>query len=98
MSVWECKWRAIVRDCNSINGFLKRFFDAHYPRRAPFDMSRLLEDVRSGSFFGMIECDIRVPEELNARFSEMAPIFKHARVGREHADFRMRSWLEKMTC
>ena len=32
---------------------------------------------------------------MSSRFSEMAPIFKHARVGREQTGARMREWLER---
>ena len=31
-----------------------------------------------------MECDISVPPHLRAKFSEMAPIFKNVKVGREH--------------
>ena len=37
---------------------------------------RILDDIVSGEFFGMIECDVKVPKHLESYFSEMCPIFK----------------------
>ena len=43
-----------------------------------------VSNIRSGRFFKLVECDISVPSHLRAKFSEMAPIFKNVKVGREH--------------
>ena len=40
----------------------------------------LLDDIVSGEFFGMIECDVKVPKHLESYFSEMCPIFKNVSV------------------
>ena len=84
-SVWECEWKQTVQACKKIQEFLKIFFASVYPwRRTQMSEKNALEKIADGSFYGLIECDIEVPAELEKKFSEMAPIFKNAEVGREH--------------
>ncbi|OAJ32745.1 hypothetical protein BDEG_28630 [Batrachochytrium dendrobatidis JEL423] len=40
----------------------------------------ILKDVLDNTFFGMIECDIAVPEHLKEYFAEMPPIFKNVEI------------------
>ena len=44
----------------------------------------LVNDILSGSFYGVVECDIKVPEQLNDYFAEMPPIFKHSDISYEN--------------
>eukprot|EP00158_Paraphelidium_tribonemae_P000621 Partr_v1_DN22998_c0_g1_i3_m42543 putative protein Hydra magnipapillata len=44
----------------------------------PYD--GLIDDIQSGDFFGIVECDIEVPQHLHEYFSEMSPIFKNTEV------------------
>ena len=70
VELWECEWKEMRRD-----PIVKRCLDAAFPRRrhARWTMTsqQILSDVRAGTVFGMIECDIRVPEELREHFAEM---------------------------
>jgi hypothetical protein len=38
----------------------------------------LVNDIMSGLFYGVVECDVQVPEGLKDYFTEMAPIFKNS--------------------
>ena len=38
--------------------------------------------IRDGSLYGYIQCDLVVPDELKAKFSNFPPIFKNTEVGR----------------
>ncbi|EGF76578.1 hypothetical protein BATDEDRAFT_28412 [Batrachochytrium dendrobatidis JAM81] len=40
----------------------------------------ILKDVLDNTFFGMIECDIAVPEHLKECFAGMPPIFKNVEI------------------
>ncbi len=40
----------------------------------------------------MVECDVRVPSELRAHFTEMQPIFKNATVTRDDIEPFMREY------
>ena len=44
---------------------------------------QIIAAVVDGTLFGMIECDIHVPEHLEDHFAEMQPIFKNAMVTRD---------------
>ena len=59
----------------------KNCLDAAFPRRrhARWTMTsqQILSDVRAGIVFGMIECDICVPDELREHFEEMQPVIKN---------------------
>ena len=56
---------------------------------------QILNGVRAGTVFGMIECDIRVPEELRAHFAEMQPVFKNISLIREDLGPFMRRYAEE---
>ena len=84
VSVWECEWEKTVNDTPIIKGFLRGFFKEYYPRKRSLDRDSIISEVRDGRFFGLIECDIRVPDDRLKYFSEMSPIFKNVEVGREH--------------
>ena len=53
----------------------------------------MLDAVKDGSFFGLVRCDVRVPPELMEHFSEMTPLFGHARLGEEHLFPHMRAYV-----
>jgi hypothetical protein len=91
ITVWECDWRAEVRDDPEKLRFLSILFRSVYPRQEPASFERYVEQIRDGSFFGMVECDIVVPQELRSKFSEMAPIFKNVAVGSDQLGEGMRS-------
>ncbi|KAK3782966.1 hypothetical protein RRG08_065874 [Elysia crispata] len=48
-----------------------------------FNKKSILRTVYDGRLFGLVRCDIAVPESLRAHFSEMPPIFKNIEVSRE---------------
>ena len=40
----------------------------------------IVDDILNGVFFGLIECDIQVPDHLRDYFEEMPPIFKNVEI------------------
>jgi hypothetical protein len=44
----------------------------------------LVEDVMNDKFFGVIECDINVPNHLRKYFEEMRPVFKNVEISYNH--------------
>ena len=88
-----CEWRARISGDPAVGGFVRAFLSKNFPVSGPRSVDNLLASVDSGKFFGFVEVDIRVPEELMSKFSEMAPLFTHAEIGREHSVGRMREWL-----
>ena len=79
VELWECEWKEMRRD-----PAVKKCLDAAFPRRrhARWTMTsqQILSGVCAGTVFGMIECDICVPEKLREHFAEMQPVFKNIRL------------------
>jgi hypothetical protein len=44
----------------------------------------LVNDILSGLFYGVVECDAQVHEGLKDYFAEMAPIFNHSDISYEN--------------
>ena len=68
--------------------------------RDPFQKTRpserdILDAVRQGTFFGFVECDLRVPEGLRAEMADFPPIFKKVQVDRSHVGPLMRGYCEE---
>ena len=40
----------------------------------------LIDDIVQDRFFGVVACDIKVPENLKEKFSEFQPIFKNVEI------------------
>ena len=74
-----------------IKAFLAVLFYCVYHVQQPTTpwFSTAVSNIRSGRFLGLVKCNISVPLHLHANFSEMAPIFKNVKVGREHFGERM---------
>ena len=68
-----------VRNESVVKTFLA---PASRPRRT-MTQQQILAVVVDGTLFGMVECDVCVPEELQDYFSEMQPVFKNASVTRD---------------
>ena len=91
VEMWECEWKG-----KRIESDTKRFSDAEFPRRSSRRMTQqqILAAVVDGTLFGMVECDVRVPEELQDYFSEMQPVFKNASATRDDIGPYMRQYAE----
>ena len=55
----------------------------------------MLNFIKDGSLFGLVECDIRVPDTLLQDFAEMPPIFKNTEISRNDIGDHMKAYAEK---
>ena len=78
VEMWECQW--------------KRERDPPPRRKWNMTQNEMLAGVVDGTLFGMVECDVRVPVELQDHFAEMQPIFKNAMVTRDDIGPFMRQY------
>ena len=94
VELWECEWKAMRR-----TPAVRKCVDAAFPRRRHVQWTmtsqQILNGVRAGTVFGMIECDVRVPEALRAHFAEMQPVFKNIGMQREDLGPFMRRYAEE---
>ena len=81
VEMWECDWKEL-RDP---------------PPRQKWKMTQneILTAVIDGTLFGMVECDVRVPDNLREHFAEMQPIFKNTTVTRDDIGPFMRQYAEE---
>ena len=56
---------------------------------------QVLEAVKERTLFGMVECDIKVPEHLRSHFEEMTPIFKNTTVSLDDIGEPMKMYAEQ---
>ena len=54
---------------------------------------KVVEAVKDGSFYGLVRCDVRVPPELMKLFTEMTPLFGHAKLGEAHLSPHLRQFV-----
>ena len=95
-TIWECEWERQVRASADIKSFLHAAFSTLYPRtcKEGDSFDTCVERIRDGKFFGLVECDIRVPPELEEKFDEMSPIFKNVEIGRGDLSKHMQEFAE----
>ena len=74
------------------------FVEQHLRESFPYTMplkDRLLQNIKSGSLFGYVQCDIEVPESLREAFANFPPIFKNIIVGRDDIGLFMKEYAQK---
>ena len=78
VEMWECEWK----------------LEAKQPHRPKWTMTQneILTAVIDGTLFGMVECDVRVPDNLREHFAEMQPILKNTTVTRDDIGPYMRQY------
>ena len=52
----------------------------------------MIDDIKSGWKFGVVDCSIEVPERLREKFKEIPPIFKKCGVSLEDNSPHMRDF------
>ena len=78
VEMWECDW--------------KRERDPPPRQKWKMTSHSIIAAVIDGTLFGMVECDLHVPEHLQDHFAEMLPIFKNATVTRDDIGPFMRQY------
>ncbi len=96
IEIWECDWQRRKR----IDPDVKRFLAQRFPKSQPhlpktMTEEEVLQAVECGTLFGLVHCDIRVPNKLKGLFAEMPPIFKNATVSREDIGELMQRYAEE---
>ena len=81
VEMWECDWKR----------------ERDHPPRKKWKMTShsIIAAVIDGTLFGMVECDVRVPDNLREYFAEMQPIFKNTTVTRDDIGSFMQQYAEE---
>ena len=64
------------------------------PRQPLLTVTQLLEKIVSDELFGLVQCDVRVPDHLKSHFAQFLPVFKNAMVSLEDVGPHMRALCE----
>ena len=94
VEVWECEWNETRRN-PAVTKCLGAAFSRRRHTRWTMTSQQILRGVRARTVFGMIECDICVPEALREHFAEMQPVFKNIRLIREDIGPFMQRYAEE---
>ena len=90
VEMWECEWKEIRKEPD-----VKSFLAPPSRPRWTMTQQQILASVVDGTLFGMVECNVRVPDELQDYFSEMQPVFKNTSVTRDDIGPFMRQYAEE---
>ena len=71
--MWECQWLHMRTSPD-----IKHILDSKFPNCNPkweMTQQQVLKNIVDGNLFGIVECDMSVPDHLLTYFAEMQPIF-----------------------
>ena len=89
--MWECScWDQFK---NKVD--VKNHVRTHFPFKRPLSTNSLVQNIRNEKIFGYVQCDLSVPDELKAKFSNFPPIFKNIDVSRNYIGEYMKTYAEE---
>jgi G:T-mismatch repair DNA endonuclease (very short patch repair protein) len=91
--VWECAFMKMKAKNQTLKEFCQNL-NVIVDTRFRLSEKQIITEVKEGTLFGMVECDLHVPEELYDVFSEFQPVIKHAYVSRDDIGDHMRNFAE----
>ena len=94
----ECQWNSLCASNLEINQFCEDLQYRTMSENKPLTEAEILVSMQKDEWFGLIECDISVPEHLYDKFSEMSPVFKNISIGRENLTGHMREFVMENDC
>ena len=95
VEIYECEWLTLTRTNLALHQFLSNKFQRPLDNYHTLSEKQIVSAIRKGLLFGVVECDIHVPETLKQKFSEMPPIFKNTEIFREHIGSYMQAFAEE---
>ncbi|KAK7093429.1 hypothetical protein V1264_007188 [Littorina saxatilis] len=92
---WECEWEKRKTEDWEVQDFISNRYKRVDPLTDyPIAKEDIEEAVQKGSLFGLIQCNIEVPDHLQEHFQELQPIFKNTNVSRDDIGDFMRKYCE----
>ena len=89
VEMWECEWRRLKKTSSQVQQSIDSKFCRPQDHHKTLTEVEILSAIRNKSLFGVVECDIRVPDALKPGFAEMPPIFKNTDISRDDRQFIM---------
>ena len=95
VEMWECEWREMKKTNRELQLFIPTEVKRKLDQVKTMSPKRILSEVQNERLFGCVEVDIRVPDHLKDKFSEMCPIFKNTNISRDDIGEFMKSYAEE---
>ena len=92
--LWECEWKQMKENMPELRRFISVQFRRSIDKIKTMTEREILDAVKDNTLFGMVECDIKVPEERRDYFAEMTPIFKNTQVSKSDIGDHMKAYAE----
>ena len=73
----------------------KNHLQTNFPYQLPLSEERLMQEIKSRTLFGYVQCDLKVPEHMKAYLANFPPIFKNTVVSRNDIGVLMKEYGEK---
>ena len=82
VEIYECQWQELKKNNRQIRKFLRKTLPSRKPvfQCGPINDQSIKEAIVGNRLFGMIRCDIQVPNSLKDYFSVYQPIFKNVEI------------------
>ena len=93
--IYECQWINMKKNIPQVKHFVQQFKSWSEAHKGCLTEQQVLQAIVKGDIFGLVECDIKVPDHLRAKFDEMPPIFKNTEVSREDIGEWMKEFAEE---
>ena len=95
VTITECKWKDEISENVAIASFLSGLLHRTRSNERTLTQDEIIAAIRCEGLFGMVECDIEVPENLREKFAEMPPIFKNIEIERSALSDHMLSFAQE---
>ena len=70
--MWESSWWDQFKNNVDVRNHVR----THFLFKRPLSANSLVQNIRNEKMFGYVQCDLSVPDQLKAKFSNFPPIFK----------------------
>ena len=89
--MYKCDWWKKYKT----DSFFKLHLRESFLYKMPLREERLLDNIKSGSLSGYIDCDMELLENLREAFAHVPPIFRIINVGRDDSGPFVEEYVEK---
>ena len=94
VDIWECEYNQMRKTDEDLQLFRQNYIQG-LDVRTTMSENKVLSKIMEGEIFGVVECDIHVPEGKKDKFSEMCPIFKNVDIPFEAIGEHMQNFVEQ---
>lgn len=98
VEICSCEWTRQKRNDAELRSFCSSLFpqSESAKSRSSIKVEEMLERVRDGTFFGLLEVDINVPDSLKETYDVFPPFFCHKDISAEILSPAMQEMIKKL--